>query len=408
MKIFVPFPYYYPEQCAGLSIIDDILRACAEDGIESQLYVPTPTRNVPDGAKWERDEVQENGLVKIHRFRMYGEGRNPFMRALRYLLNECAYLWALLKYDYDIIFLDSTPPIQGLKIPIVKLFRKKPVIHNAQDIFPESLAGAGLAKKGGILWRIGSFVSNVTYKSSDKIVVISDGFKKTLIDKGVPEEKIEVIYNWVDETKVTPIAKEANPLYSEFELDKEKFRVVYAGNLGHAQNIEVILATASKLKGNPKIEFLIFGSGGLESEIRSAISEKSLSNVRLLPLQPSEKVSYVYGLGDICVVSCKKGFGGSAMPSKTWSILSAGRPVLANFDDGELRNILESNKCGIFTEADDVDAMVNAISCLSQNKSECVEMGKRGREFIETKLKKDMNTSRYKTIIKRLAEQYKS
>lgn len=408
MKIFVPFPYYYPEQCAGLSIIEDILRACAKYGIESQLYVPTPTRNVPNGAKWEKDEIQENGLLKIHRFRMYGEGRNPLLRAFRYLLNECAYLYGLLRYDYDIIFLDSTPPIQGLKIPLVKLLRRKPVIHNAQDIFPESLAGAGLAKKGGILWAIGNLVSKITYKYSDKIVVISDGFKETLINKGVSEEKIEVIYNWVDETKVVPIEKENNPLYSEYGLDKDKFRVVYAGNLGHAQNIDVILSAADKLKDNQNIEFLIFGSGGLESEIRNTISGNELSNVKLLPLQPADRVSYVYGLGDICIVSCKKGFGGSAMPSKTWSILSAGRPVLANFDEGELCNILESNKCGIFTEADDVDAMIDTITYLSENKSECDEMGRRGRKFIETNLKKDMNTSRYRNLIKQLVAKYKS
>lgn len=402
MKIFVPFPYYYPEQCAGLSIIDDILSSCAEEGIESQLYVPTPTRNVPANVKWEKDEEQKNGLIKIHRFSMYGEGKNPILRALRYVLNECAYIGALLRFDYDIIFLDSTPPIQGLKLPLIKLFKKKPVIHNAQDIFPESLVGAGLANKDGLLWKIGNFVSNVTYKYSDKIVVISDGFKKTLIEKGVPAEKIEVIYNWVDEKKVIPISKLENSLYEEFGLDKAKFRVVYAGNLGHAQNIDVILDVAEILKNNQNIEFVLFGSGGLEADIKETINEKKLSNIKMFPLQPSDRVSQVYGLGDLCIVSCKKGFGGSAMPSKTWSILSAGRPVLANFDDGELRYILESNGCGIFTEADDVKAMANAILHMSENISECEKMGVNGRKFIETNLKKEINTSRYRDIIKQL------
>lgn len=408
MKIFVPFPYYYPEQCAGLSIIDDILRTCTEEGIEAQLYVPTPTRNVPKDAKWEIDEMQENGLLKIHRFKMYGEGRNPIFRAVRYLLNECVYLYALLRYDYDIVFLDSTPPIQGLKLPILKLFRKKPVLHNAQDIFPESLVGAGLAGKGGILWHIGNIISKITYHFSDKIVVISDGFKKTLTEKGVPADKIEVIYNWVDETKVIPIKKNDNPLYDEFGLDPTKFRIVYAGNLGHAQNLDVILAAADRLKDRHDIEFVIFGSGGLEADIKKTIKDKQLANVGMFPLQPSDRVSFVYGLGDLCIVSCKKGFGGSALPSKTWSILSAGRPVLANFDDGELRYILESNGCGIFINADDVNAMVNAISRLSENISECNEMGRRGRKFIETKLRKDMNTSRYRDVIKQLVNKTNS
>lgn len=407
MKIFVPFPYYYPEQCAGLNIIDDILRECTKNGIEAQLYVPYPSRNVKPGALWHTDESQENGMLRIHRFRMFREGRNPLIRAFRYLLNEIIYLAAMLRYDYDIVFIDSTPPIQGLKLPVMKIFRNKPVIYNAQDIFPESLAGAGLARKGGILWKIGNIVSDIAYRFSDKIVVISDGFKKTLTDKGVPEDKIEVIYNWVDSNSVLPVKKDDNPLFEEFNLDRHKFRVVYAGNLGHAQNIDVLLETAARLKDHKSIEFVIFGSGGLEPEIKQKIAVGHLQNVRLLPLQPAERVPYVYGLGDICVVSCKKGFGGSAMPSKTWSILSSGRPVLANFDDGELRYILENNNCGVFTDADDIDAMVKAISSLAENPEICDIMGLNGRRFIEQNLKKEVNTAKYTELIKQLVTQSK-
>ena len=158
MKLIVPFSYYFPEQCAGLTIIDDILKACAEQGVESCLYVPTPTRNVPEGARWQKDERMCNGLMHVHRFSMYGEGRNPLLRALRYVFCELAYVYKLIFSDYDVIFLDSTPPIQGLKLPFVRLFKKRPVVHNVQDLFPDSLSGTGLAKRGGLLWKIGSWV----------------------------------------------------------------------------------------------------------------------------------------------------------------------------------------------------------------------------------------------------------
>lgn len=400
MKVIVPFSYYYPEQCAGLSIIDDVLRACAKEKIESLLYVPTPTRNVPKDAKWEKDEVQEQGLMRIHRFSMYGEGKNPVLRALRYVFAEVAYLHALLWKDYDVIFLDSTPPIQGLKLPLVKLFRKKPVVHNVQDIFPDSLVGAGLSKKGGLLWKIGCWVSNVAYKYSDKIIVISEDFKQTLIGKGVPEEKIEVVYNWVDEKLVVPVGKYENPMYEEFGLNREKFRVVYAGNLGNAQNIDVIINTAARLKENERIEFVLFGSGGLESDVKKRIAREKLTNVKMFPLQPVRRVSCVYSLGDLCIVSCKAGFGGSAMPSKTWSILSAARPVLANFDEGELKSMLEENDLGIFTKADDVDAMVAAVLEASEHPERCSLMGKKGRAYIEKYLTKDKNTKKYVDVIK--------
>lgn len=400
MKVIVPFSYYYPEQCAGLSIIDDVLHTCADEGIESLLYVPTPTRNVPKNAHWEKDEKLEGGMMCVHRFRMYGEGKNSIMRALRYFFVECAYLHALLWKDYDVIFLDSTPPIQGLKLPIVKLFRNKPVVHNVQDIFPDSLVGAGLAKKGGLLWKIGCWVSNITYKYSDKIIVISEGFKQTLIGKGVPEDKIMVVYNWVNEKLVVPIEKANNPFYTEFHLDPKKFRVVYAGNLGNAQNIDVIINAAERLNNNEKIEFVIFGSGGSENEIKKRITDGNLKNVRMLPLQPSHKVSFVYSLGDLCVVSCKAGFGGSAMPSKTWSILATARPVLASFDEGELKRTIVKYDFGIFTKADDVDGMVNSILEASKNPDRCNEMGKNGRAFIEAFLTKDKNTRKYVDVIK--------
>ena len=93
------------------------------------------------------------------------EGKNPFLRALRYLLCEFYLTYKCLFSKYDVAFVDSTPPIQGLKNPLIKLVRRKPVVYNAQDIFPDSLVSTGLAKKGGILWKIGRVIENFTYKN---------------------------------------------------------------------------------------------------------------------------------------------------------------------------------------------------------------------------------------------------
>lgn len=404
IKVIVPFSYYHPEQCAGLYIMDDVSEALAKEGIETLIYVPTPTRNVPADAKWERDEFLCNGKVHVHRFPMYGEGKNPILRALRYLFCEIVYTHKLLWSDYDVIYLDSTPPIQGLKLMLVHLFRKKPVVHNAQDLFPDSLVGAGLTKKGSLLWKIGSWVTNVTYRHCDNIITISEDCKQNLLDKGVPAEKLSVVYNWVDEKLIIPVDKAGNPFYREFGLDPKMFRVVYAGNLGNAQNIDVIINTAARLKDNEEIEFVIFGSGGLESDIKKRTANEGLQNVKMLPLQPSHKVSFVYSLGDLCIVSCKAGFGGSAMPSKTWSILSTARPVLANFDEGELKRTIEKNDFGIFTKADDVDGMVKAILEASKNPKRCDEMGRKGRAFIEEYLTKDKNTRKYVDVIKEVVK----
>ena len=397
MKVLIPFSYYYPEHCAGIYIVDDMMREAAAQGISSLLTVPSPTRNVPEGATWLRDEQQCDGLIQIHRFRMYGEGKNPVLRALRYLLCECIQLHYMLWKDYDVAFIDSTPPIQGLKLPIVRLFRKKPIVYNAQDLFPETLSGAGLASTGGLLWKIGMWVSSVTFRNADRIIAISEDIKKGIVSRGVPEEKIEVIYNWVDADAIQPIAKEDNPLFEEFGIDKTKFTVVYAGNLGNAQNISIILDGAQML---PQVQFVVFGTGGLEDDIRARIADEHLENVRLLPLQPYEKVSQVYSLGDACIVSCKAGLGGSAMPSKTWSIMSCARPVIASFDEGELKQILEENQCGVFTHAGNVKEFVGAIKSLEADPSKCSEMGQNARQFILDNLTKEVGTRKYIEVIK--------
>lgn len=397
MKILIPFSYYHPEQCAGLFVIDDMTAEAAWQEIESVITVPTPTRNVAPGAKWDRDETLCDGKVLVRRFRMYGEGKNPVLRALRYLLCEIVQLHYMLWKKYDVAFIDSTPPIQGLKLPIVRLLRKKPVVYNAQDLFPETLSGTGLAKQGGLLWKIGMWVSNVTFRNSDKIIAISNDIKRSMVARGVPAEKIEVVYNWVDEKAVQPVDKEDNPLFEEFGLDRSKFTIVYAGNLGNAQNIGIVLDGAKEL---PEVQFAVFGSGGLENDVRKRISDEGLTNVHLNPLQPVERVKYVYSLGDACIVSCKEGLGGSAMPSKSWSIMSCGRPVVASFDEGELKEILENNNCGVFSHASNVKEFVAAIKQLATNREKCEKMGKNARQFILNNLTKEVGAKKYVDIIK--------
>ena len=401
MKVIFPFSYYYPEQCAGIFVVDDLMHRLAAEGDESVIYVPTPTRNVREGVEWKRKEVLCDGKMVVKRFHMYGEGKNPVLRALRYCFCELVYLHHLLWDKYDVAFIDSTPPIQGLKLPIVRLFRKCPVVYNAQDLFPDTLSGTGLAKKGGLLWKIGSWVARVTFNNTDKIIAISEDIKRTLVEeKGIPADKVVVVYNWVDSDAVVPIAKEENPLFEEFGLSREKFHVVYAGNLGNAQNINIVVDAATRLRDNENVEFVVFGSGGLECDIRARIETEGLKNLRLLPLQPVERVKYVYSLGDVCLVSCKEGLGGSAMPSKTWSILSCGRPVLANFDEGELQMILTKNQLGVFTKAGDLEGFVEAISQLAAEPEKCEKMGARGRQFILDNLTKDAGTRKYAEVLR--------
>ena len=122
--------------------------------------------------------------------------------------------------------------------------------------------------------------------------------------------------------------------------------------------------------------------------------------MHLNPLQPMERVSQVYSLGDACVVSCKAGLGGSAMPSKTWSIMSCGRPVIASFDEGELKDIIEKNECGVFAHAGNVEEFVEAVRALAADPGRCAQMGLNARQFILQNLTKEVGTRKYVDVIK--------
>ena len=414
MKVLFLPAYFYPETAASSYLGDNIRDALCKERIGIELYVPVPSRGITAETRKKykklKHESLSDGNLNIHRFSMFTEGKNPVLRALRYTLCTIKQfnrgVFAKDARSCNVMFISSTPPVQGAMAAMVKKFRRGlPFVFNLQDIFPDSLVGTGLAKKDGLLWKIGRRIENFTYRNADKIIVISQDFKRNIMAKGVLEEKIEVIYNWVDENAITPVKDEDNELFEEFGISRDKFRVVYAGNLGNAQNIEIIIDAVKRLKDNPRIEFIIFGKGGLEDEIKKTKDKEQLDNLKILPLQPYERVSKVYGLGHVCIVACKPGLGGAAMPSKTWSIMSSGRAVLANFDEGELKEIVENNRCGVFTRADDLDGFVAAIEDLSCHPERCAEMGKNGRQFILDNLTREVGTQKYINVIQSIVKQ---
>lgn len=401
MKAIFPCSYYLPETAASLYITDNIVHACADKGIEVDLYTPSPTRNVPDGSVWEREERQMDGKLRIHRFHLYGEGKNPMLRALRYFLGEFILLHYCMWKKYDVAFVDSTPPIQGLKMPLIKWLKRKPTIYNVQDIFPDSLVGTGLTHEGSLIWKIGRIVEKITYRYADKIIVISEDFKKNIMAKGVPEDKIVVIYNWVDQNKVVDVPREENKLFDVYGLERSKFYITYNGNIGLTQNMDMLLDVAKELhKVYEDIHFVLVGNGAYLDEVKHKVTEQQLDNVHLLPFQPYEDISHVFSLGDASLVISKPGVGANSVPSKTWSIMSASRPVLANFDENELKTIIENNHCGIFTKAGDKDAFKESILTLYNHREFCKEYGHNGRKFVLDNLTREVGTQKYVDVIK--------
>lgn len=400
MKLLNLNAYYKPDQTSGGHLGADLRGALTAAGHTIELYTPTPTRGVSDEVRREykknhRDETEFDGKLHIHRFPLYREGKNSLGRAIRYAILEVQHLWfGLRAKDIDLMPVSSTPPINGLVAILIKKWKKIPYVFTVQDMFPESLVSTGMTKKGSLLWKIGDWVSNVTYRNAEHIVVICDSMKQTLVEKGVPAEKISVIYNWIDTENTVPVPREENPLFEEFNLDRQKFYVTYAGNLGNSQNVSLLVDCAEQLQCYSDMEFIIFGNGSEKEKLESKIAKSGLKNVKLLPLQPFEKVSQVYSLGDVSFVICKKGVGVGAFPSKSASIMATGTPIIASFDlDSDLCRILEAENVGVGADAENVDAAVAAIRKLYENRELCKEMGENARKLACNKFSKEVGTA---------------
>ena len=428
MKILHLPAYFQPEQAASSYLMDGMYQAFSDNGIDMVVYTPVPTRGISKDVQEEfrnkREEKFYGGRMTVHRFKLMNEGKNAVLRALRYFISCLKQFWKATfskeSRECDVLFVFSTPPIQGAMAGIVKELNHIPFVYNLQDIFPDSLVGTGMTHKGSLLWKIGRVIENFTYRNADKIIVISQDFKRNIMAKGVPEEKIEVIYNWVDQNMVVDVPREQNKLFDMYGLDRNKFYITYNGNIGLTQNMEMLADVACELENTyPEIHFALTGNGaywdtlvaklrGEKQEVRTQASDGTeaitFGNITLLPFQPYEDISHVFSLGDASLVISKPGVGENSVPSKTWSIMSASRPVLANFDENELKTIIADHNCGIFTKAGDKEAFKESILMLYNNPELCKEYGRNGRQFVMDNLTKEVGTQKYVEVIKSLVK----
>ena len=384
-------------------MVEDLLEGFANHGWDVNLYTPTPTRGVTAQQRKEytkkRTEKKYEGKLTIHRMHLYREGTGFIPRALRYVLFSIECFWKAATVPADFIFTGSGPPTQGIVVGLAKKFsRKKKVIYNLQDIFPDSLVTSGICGEDSILMRIGRMMENCTYRNADVIITITDDMKANIVGKGVDPAKVKVVRNWIDVDKIQPVNREDNTLFEDFGLERDKFYVVYAGNLGKVQGAEVILKAAEMLKDQDNIRFVIFGNGSEEESIIRKGAD--LPNLSIFPLQPMDRVSEVYSLGDVSIIPCKAGTGGSGMPSKIWTIMATGTAIIASFDlGGEMERTIQEAGCGYCVQAGNARELARTIVEL-KNKPELVKkMGRNARKYAEMNVAKEEAVQQYIEII---------
>lgn len=406
MKILCLYAYFKPEIFASSRLQNDLLECISNAGHTVEIVCPIPTRGIDkDTIQKYRKIKSENlygGSVHVTRFYSPQEGKNPVIRALRYFwCNFRTYQIGKKACGVDIVYCGSTPPTQGL---IAGKIAKKlgiPFVYSLEDVFPDSLVTTGLARDDSILFKIGRKIENRTYNYCSHMVVISNAIRKNVKNKGVLESKISVISNWIDTSKIKPVLRKDNVLFDELRISREKFIVVYAGNFGAVQGAEIILDVAKMLGDNRQIHFVIFGGGvGFSHAVDIA---KTMKNVTIRSLLPIDRISEVYSMGNVAIITCKKGVGNSGFPSKTWSIMACNVPIIASFDeDSELNEILSKYNAGTCVEPENVIALKEAILTESKGAARKVD----SRNYVQKYASRESCVTQYidlfENVVKRL------
>lgn len=404
MRLLYFVQYFPPEKASGLSLVMDMIEGFANHGWDVDVYVPTPTRGVSDEVRKEfskkRIEICCNGKLRIHRMHLYKEGKGFVQRAIRYTIFSFQCLLRGLFLPADAIFTGGGPPTQGIAAGLIHKLTPKKVIYNPQDLFPDSLIISGMVSESSSIVKIGRFMERFSYDNADAIITITKDMADNIRLKTKNSDNVYVVRNWIDTDKVYPVSREKNKLFDELALPHNKFYVTYAGNLGMLQGIETIVYAAEYLRGMPDICFILFGNGSEEKNIRQLIGEKKLTNICLFPLQSEERVSEVYSLGDISIVSCKAGTGSAGMPSKVWTIMATGTAIVASFDlHSEMDKTIREAKCGYCVESENAEELAKAIVKLQKNPKVLEEMGQNARKYAESHISKNLSVAKYIKII---------
>jgi len=367
-----------------------------------------PTRGIDKDTREEylsrKDEKISSNLRIIRVGSGKQEVKNFTVRALNYGINSYSLYHAAKKIETDVYLISSTPPFLGFAGAF--LSKKSLTVYNLQDVFPDSLISSGKASEGSLLVRILRKFERYVYRKQNHIIAISQDYRRLLLEREVSNSKISIIYNWIDEKKVTEIYRNNNKLIKKYKLEQDKFYVTYCGNIGHTQNLEMVIDTAMELEPIlPEIRFILIGDGARKSDIEAYIKNKYVKTVKILPFQPYEDISHVMSLGNVSLVCSKPNVSMSSLPSKTWSIMAAGRPVITSFDlDSELCEIVNNAKSGICVPPDDKEALKNAIIYAYNHQDEMIQLGNNAREYIENNLTREVATQRYFDVLTKVNE----
>jgi glycosyltransferase involved in cell wall biosynthesis len=349
--------------------------------------------------RWRQWETM-NG-VRVLRVPLYPDhSYSGVKRILNYFsfALSASTLGAALCGPADVMWVYHPPLTVGIPAWWIGLLRRIPFVYEVQDLWPETLAATGMFRSAAAAsWmnRLAQFV----YRRAAAITVISPGFKRNLIAKGVPAEKIHVIPNWADEELYRPVARDESLAFESGLANR--FNIMFAGNIGAAQVLETVLEAAELLRDLPRAQFVLIGDGVSVKALRQATQERGLSNVRWIDRQPAERMPHWFALADVMLVHLKRDpLFEITIPSKTMAYLACGRPILCAVA-GDTADLVRSAGAGITCAPQDSAALAQAVRALYAMSCEQREaMGEAGRRAFLENYTQSVLVNRYEALFK--------
>lgn len=412
MRILLHTLVFPPDGVSTAQILSELTQDLQAAGHDITVLTTTPHYNRdPEAEALQPLRSRLGGLYAVSEHRgmrvihtwMPRKRRSTGGRMRDYLLfhSLSLLLGICLVGRYDVVLAPSPPLSIGIIAWLLAVLKGGKFIYNIQELYPAVAVQMGLTTPESTMYKIMAWMERFVYKRADALTVICDDFRRHVLHLGFPERKIHVIPNFVDIDFIRPLPK-VNPLSLQHGLT-DKFVVQYAGNIGMTQSFDTLIETAQRLIDEPGIHFLIVGDGARRDYVAEQIAQRQLTNVTLLPYQPRSQVPYIYASADLSLVPLMRGTAKTTIPSKIFTIMASGRPVLVAVDeDSDLVALVRAAVCGVTVPPDDATALETAIRRAYAERELYRLYGENGRRYVENHYSRQVVSRQYHDLFQAL------
>ena len=299
----------------------------------------------------------------------------------------------------DVIYAYHPPLSVGVTAALLRGLTRTPVVYDIQDMWPDTLRATGMISDARML-RVVAAACRWVYRRADRIVVLSPGFKRLLAQRQVPEAKVDVIYNWADESSLEAKRGQVPPAFP----GSERFRILFAGNMGKAQALDAVLDAARLLQiRGSRVSFVMLGGGVEVRRLEQKAVELGLRNVGFLPRVPMSEVGVLLEAADALLVHLRDDpLFAITIPSKTQAYMAAGKPLLLAVK-GDAADLVQRAGAGVLAEPENALALAAAAESLAQMSCQQLDaMGSRARQYYDEHLSMRRGTASFAAIFRQL------